>query len=197
MLVRDVNCPRNTSPSPAPPPGQGLHRLPVQVHPVLLLARFHRRWDPKELLPGVTGALQCSSLGSWGSHQLSMDVCQSCEWLLWMFTAQNTAPIGNTKSECLKSIYLEIFFSVSLLGRNISEILQRLFLQKKCSTYSPHCLQEMLFSIQELDEWNCDYILLWAFLFSWVFFSQLLTPWLIFQGKQGLKNDKCDKCFWK
>lgn len=23
-----------------------------------------------------------------------------------------------------------------------------------------------------------------------IFFSQLLTPWLIFQGKQGLKNDK-------
>lgn len=33
------------------------------VQPVLLFAPSHRRWGPKELLSGVTAALQCSRLG--------------------------------------------------------------------------------------------------------------------------------------
>lgn len=112
--------------------------MPVQVQPALLLGPSRRRWgNPDEPLSGVTAAFQCSSSGSRGSHQLSMGVrmpqetCQSWEWLLWMLrAAQNPAPIGNANNECLKNIFMEIFFPGSLLGRNTSELLQRLFLHK-------------------------------------------------------------------
>lgn len=166
--MRDINCTRYTSPPHPSPGGQGLHRMPVQLHPVLLLAPSPRRWDPKELLSGVTAALQCSSLGSWGSHQLSTDVCQNWEWLLWMFTAaQNPAPIGNTKSECLKSIFLEIFFRQSsgekyfwntaeaFLTKCVQHI--HLFACGNCSLVSKSC--------SWVDLWLCAYLLPWAFVF--------------------------------
>lgn len=135
--MRDMNCTVYASTSPAPPPSWELHRAACAGQFALLLGPSRRRWDPDEPLSGVTAAFQCSSSVPGGSHQLSMGVCmpqQTCqnwEWLLWMLrAAQNPAPIGNTNNECLLKTSLWRFFSGSLLGRNTSEILQRLFLHK-------------------------------------------------------------------
>lgn len=114
----NMNCTTYASTCRTPPPGWGLHReMPVQVHSALLQIPSRRRWDPDEPLSGVTAAFQCSSLGSGGSHQLSVDVCmlqqtgQNWEWFLWMLrAAQSPAPIGNANNECLKNFFMEIFF---------------------------------------------------------------------------------------
>jgi len=71
----------------------------------------------------------------WGLHRDARlgPVCSSLKAFLQEVgsrAAQNPAPTGNTNNECLKNIFMKIFFSGSLLGRNTFEALQRLFLHK-------------------------------------------------------------------